>query len=454
MARIKNTSFVGAAPRTVVADASITQGWLANAVGDTALVSDKCTGENGETPITHTGAGDGCPLRLPLAAQHLDRSLTLVGTTVAEDDFYILAVPVFVPTGEGGQYRLTVDVSPYRSDAVTAEVLSSAGTVDWGPYPGSREAVAGVVVASEVAAVGVGSRLGESVRWSVTLGVGTSYILVKRLCYFGDTDPNATLFSWSLDHDRTYAGDANGLSAGHGGTAITDPYKTNASTFTPSTDHDTYDEEVTVNGPLSAYVLTRLNRQLNALWERITGALIPGNFDYQTTTTWDNNRSSFTAEGLLDFPMTIVALGACNADSSKPSVGDYTDLTPSDGLIDWTMHPTTRTMSWGFLTTLAVQCPSFSASSSTLKAKVLINVGSGKTSANWRFRGNSAAGASSDVAAVQIGSSNFFVASITAIPFTASADNLLSIEISNTATTAGLGTEEIDVLGVVLYYEP
>lgn len=450
MARIKNTSFVGAAPRTVVADASITQGWLANAVGDTALVSDKCTGENSETPITHTGAGDGCPLRLPLAAQHLDRSLTLVGdgSTIPAAPFYILAVPVFIPAGEGGQYRLTVDVSPYRSDAVTAEVLSSAGTVDWGPYPGLREAVAGVVVASEVAAVGVGSRLGESVRWSVTLGVGTSYILVKRPCRYIEQDPNATLFSWSLDHDRTYAGEANGLSVGNGGTAIGDPYKTNASTFTSSTDHDTFDEEVTVDGPLSAYVLTRLNRQINALWERITGALIPGNATYQTTTTWDNNRSSFTAEGLLDFPMTIVALGACHGDTGKPSVGDYTDLTPSDGLIDWTMHPTTRTTVLGNLTTLVLQCPSFSASSSTLKAKVLIHAPGG-AAPNWRFHINSGAGVAPVVIA---GSPNFFVASITAIPFTASAPNTFNVQVSNTTIEAL--ADPIDVLGVVLYYEP
>lgn len=450
MARIKNASFVGAAPRTVVADASITQGWLANAVGDTALVSDKCTGENSETPITHTGAGDGCPLRLPLAAQHLNRSLILVGSTVGESNFYILAVPWFVPTGEANLYSLEADIRTPAGVEITCEVLDSTGATLAG-------AIQGITVESIEEDRPGAQRISRAQRWRWVLQIltpGTYYILVKRPCLFIDQDPDGRIVSWTLDHVRPTAGDANGLSSGNGGTAIGDPYETNASTFTPSTDHDTYDEEVTVDGPLSAYVLTRLNRQINALWERITGALIPGNATYQTTTTWDNNRSSFTAEGLLDFPMTIVALGACNADSSKPSVGDYTDLTPSDGLIDWTMHPTTRTMSWGFLTTLAVQCPSFSASSSTLKAKVLINVGSGKTSANWRFRGNSAAGASSDVAAVQIGSSNFFVASITAIPFTASADNLLSIEISNTATTAGLGTEEIDVLGVVLYYEP
>ena len=299
-------------------------------------------------------------------------------------------------------------------------------------------------------------RISRAQRWRWVLQIvtpGTYYILVKRPCFFIDQDPDGRLVSWTLDHVRPTAGDANGLSAGNGGTAISDPYETNASTFTPSSDHDTYDEEVTVDGPLSAYVLTRVNRQLNALWERITGALIPGNATYQTTTTWDNNRSSFTAEGLLDFPMAIVALGACHGDTGKPSVGDYAASAPTDGLIDWTMHPTTRSTSWAILTLLAMQCPSFSTSSSTLKAKVLIHAPGG-AAPDWRFRINNTTvpGASAGVAPVVIGSSNFFVASITAIPFTASADNLLQVQISNT-TTAALA-DPIDVLGVVLYYEP
>jgi hypothetical protein len=448
MARVKNTPFlVGAAPRTVAADASILQSWYYNVVGDVALVSDIATGENSETPMTHTGAGDGCPLRLPLAAQHLDRSLVLVGTLVPEDDFYVVAVPVFIAAGEGGQFRLTVNVSPVARDAVTAEVLSSAGTVDWGPFPGTREASAGVVVASEAAASGTGSRVGEAVTWSVTLGAGISYILVKRPCYFADNDPFGSLFSWTLDHDRTYAGESNGISAGNGGTAVGSPYKTNASTFTPSTDHDTFDQEIPVAGPLSAYVLTRVNRQINALWEYITGALIPGNAAYQTTTTRDNSRASFTSEGRLDFPMVVAALGACHGDTGKPSINPYNSTTPGNGLIDWSVHPVTRSTTWANLTTLFMTCPSFSTASSALKAVVLIHAPGG-AAPNWRFRVNSGA----SVAATQVGTTNFFAATITAITFTASADNTFNVQISNT-TTAALA-DAIDVLGVALYYDP
>jgi hypothetical protein len=455
MARIKNASFAGAVPRSVVADASIRKDWLANVAGDVAKVSDLATGENSETPITHTGSGDGCPLRLPLAAQHLDRSLTIYGTTIVEDDFYILAVPVFVRPGEAGQYRLTVNVSPFGSDVVTAEVLSSSGTVDWGPYPGRRETTNDVIVASEAAAIGSGSRLGDAVTWSITLGEGIQYVLVKRPCYFADADPAGTLYSWTLDHDRTYSGESNGLTAGNGGTAISDPYAAHT-TFTPSTDHDTYDEEVAINGPLSAYVLTRINRQLNTLWEYITGAVIPGNATHKCSTTWDNNRASFTAEGLLDFPLQVVALGGCIGTTGKPAVGDYTDSTPSDGLIGWNTHPLTRSTTNDIVASVVMTLPSFRTSSSDLDCVVLVHSpGGAGTAGNWRFRVNNVttSSASSAVALVQVGTSNFLVATITGIPFSASADNVLDIQIANTASGA-LGTETLDILGACFFFDP
>jgi hypothetical protein len=259
--------------------------------------------------------------------------------------------------------------------------------------------------------------------------------------------------SWTLDHDRTYAGDTNGLTVGDGGTAITDPYKAH-STFTPSTDHDTFDEEVVDSGPLSAYVLTRINRQLNTLWEYITGAKIPGNAAYQCSTTWDNNRASFTGEGRLDFPMAIGAIGACHGDTGKPACGDYTTLTPTDGPLDWLVHPVSRSTTNDNFANLIMQMPSFSTSSSALKCVVLVHSPSGAgNAANWRFRVNTTGGTSSAVAATQIGSTNFLAASITSIPFTASSTDNVNLQIANTAPGA-LSGETLDILGAVLYFDP
>jgi hypothetical protein len=144
-------------------------------------------------------------------------------------------------------------------------------------------------------------------------------------------------------------------------------------------------------------------------------------------------------------------LGACHGDTGKPSIDPYDSTSPTDGLLYWSMHPTTRTTSWGNLTTLYMTCPSFRTSSSDLKCAVLIHTtGAASTAANWRFRVNSGSG----VAATQIGTSKLLVATITGVSFTASADNSFSVQISNTATTAGVTGEVIDILGVALYFDP
>lgn len=452
MARIKNASFVGSPPRDVVADASIFQRWMENAIGDVALVTDKVTGANGETPLTHTGAGDGCQLRLPKAAQHIDRSIVLEGTTIAEQLAYVLAVPVFVPAGEADRYRLEVVMSMPAGTQAFATVINAAGTT-------TVNAQAGTVTETPDETVGSAQRVSrvQSVVWDLPLtAAGLWYILVSRTVYFDDLDPDGRLISWTLHHASTplTAQDANGLSLNGGGGAISDPYAA-PSTFTPSTVHDTYSEEgVYSGGPLSAYVLTRLNRHINALWEYVTGAKIPGNATYQCATTWDNSRASFTGEGQIDFPLTVVGLGSCLFDTAKPSLDDYTTLTPVDGLLDWHLHPVSRSTSWDNLSSVRVTLPSFSTSSSNLKCAILVNSPSGvANAANWRFRVSSSAGSATGVAATQIGTTRFLVATVTAVPFTASADNTLNIQISNTAAGA-LGVETLDVLGYVLYFDP
>ena len=446
MARIKNATFAGSPPRDVVGDASIFRRWLSNAVGDIALVTDLVTGANAEPPITHTGGGLGCQMRIPLAAQHIDRSLVLqgAGASVAEDNFWVIAVPVFVPTGEAGAYRLTVTAPTARGNTTQmfVEVLDTTWTTFIGPSMGTYDDDDGTVTQN--------GPVRDTARWTLILGEGLQYLMVKRACRFADADPFARLVSWALDHDRTYAGESNGLAI-TGSTVVGSPYEAPA-TLTPSTVHDTYDEEVAIDGPLSAYVLTRLNRHINALWEYVTGAKIPGNAVYKNATTWDHSRASFTAEGLVDFPVAILALGSVPELGGKPSVDDYTDLTPAEGLLDWIMHPTARSMTADNFANAQIVLPSFSTSSSLLKCAILVHSPSGVgNAANWRFRVTTGAGSSASVAGVQLGTSSFLVATVTAIPF-AAGDNSLSFQFSNTAAGA-LGAETLDILGACLYFE-
>jgi len=448
MARIKSTSFVGSPPRDVVADASIFRRWLRDAVGDTALVSDKVTGENTTTAIRHTGAGDGCQLRLPLAAQHIDVPIILEGggVTVEEQEFYIIAVPVWVAEGEAGPYRLTVTAPTSRGNTATlkAEVRDSSWNVSYGPYPGTYEDDGGTVT--------VNGPVRETATWLVTLGEGLQYLCVSRTCYFADADPFAHLVCWSLDHDRSFSGERNGVPQAGGSSVVGDVYPA-SSTFTPSTDHDTYDEEVTVDGPLSSYVLTRLNRQLNTLWEYVTGAKLPGNNAYQCATTWDNNRSSFANDGLLDFPMAVVALGSMIAVTGKPGVNSYT--APTEGLLDWVCFPQTQTTTNANVTSATMVCPSFATGTSALKCSVLLHTPNGAAdAANWRFRVSSSAGTATAVAPVQIGTSNMHIATVTAVPFTASSTNTLNVQVAHSVGGGGAVTEEIEILGCAFYFEP
>jgi len=450
MARIVSANPVGSPPRDVVADASIFKRWLEAAVGDAALAADLATGANGETPINHSGAPLGCPLRLPLAAQHIGRSLALIGSAT-EEDFYILAVPVFVRVGEAGAYRLTVSTSPYGDDDVYAEVRDASWATFYGPSPGVRRDI--VVVTEGVITVGSQQQRVATTtvfEWVITLGEGLQYLLVKRPLYLDDTDPGATLYWWTLDHDRTYAGDGNGLSI-DGTTAIGSPYAA-LSTFTPSTVLDFYTEEVREDGPLSAFVLARLNRKLNALWEYVTGAKIPGNVAYQGSTTWDNSRATWTAEAQLEFPIAVVALGGGVAASGKPAATPMTG-TPSAGLADWVRYATAHFTTMDNFCGLIFEAPSFSTSSSALKASILVEAPNGDSLANWRFDAIvDGLAAATEVTPVQIGATDYWLATVTAIPFTASSTNRINLRLRH--TTAGALNDELQILGAALYFDP
>lgn len=439
MARIKNASFVGVSLRDVVADAPIKTSWLRNVVGDLALLVDRVTGRNGETPINHTGGVNGCPMRIPLAAQHLDRSLVLSGNAVSKDDMFVLAVPVFVPAGHDGSLRLEVDMRSPSGFVAFLDVINSSGSSIINPTP----SVESDLDEEEQSARRVSRH--QRYSWVFSLGPGLYFVRVKRRCTFLNEDPDGRLVSWTLDYARTSLSGSGLAMIGD----VTNAYRA-SSAFTSSTIHDTYDEEVQEDGPLSAYVLTRVNRQINTLWEYVTGSRIPGNSAYQCSTTWNNNRASFTSEGLLDFPLACVVVGA--AVEGKSIVNDYTLSSPTDGLLGHCVHPTTRSTTNENVCSVMMQTPSFRTSPSDLRCTVLCHAPGGSAT-NWRFRVSSSAGASSAVAPSQIGITNFFFATITSVPFTSSSSLNMNVQIANVANGA-LGSERLDVLGVCFYFDP
>lgn len=436
MARIRSTAPVGVPPRDTSVDASIFRRWLTAAVGDAALAADLATGANSTTPIGHTGAPDGCQLRMPLAAQHIGRSIVVDSSLGTDGYYYILAVPVFVRTGETGRYRLIVDVTPFGSDPVTLEVRDTSWALTVNPTPG--ETINGTIALTSGGLV----ELRRS--WTFDLATtGIHYILVKRLCRVDDID--ATLFDWALDHQRTGAGSSNGILI-DGTTAQGSPYGA-LSSFTPSTVLDFFDEEVATGGPLNGFVTSRLNRKLSGLWEYVTGSRVPGNVAYQSVTTMNNNQATWTAEALLEFPMACVAVGSSNDLTNAKKTG------AGSAMSGWIRYPNTQSTTASSFCTTLLQMPSFRTSTSDLKVEVLMESIDGDSLANWRFNAIRVGGVSSaDVAPTQLGSSRWWRAQITGIPFTASAVNEIQVRIKH--TTAGAIVDDVQLTGVCVYFDP
>jgi hypothetical protein len=440
MARIRSTSPVGVPPRDTSTDTSIFRRWLTAAVGDVALASDLATGANSTTPIDHSGAPNGCQLRFPLAAQHIGRSIVNLDT---DGYYYIIAVPIFVRAGEGGQYRMVVEVSPYGDDPVTLEVRDTAWALTINPTPGERTQ-SPVILASTGS-----SPFTATVTWTFELPVGISYILVKRLCRPDTVDTGATLFNWALDHQRTGAGSNNGIVL-DGTAAQGSPYGALAS-YAPANVLEFFDEEVATDGPLSGYVTARLNRKINALWEYVTGGTVPGNVARQISNTWNNNRATWTAEALLEFPIACVAVGASGL-ISGPKTPSLTQLS------GWIRYPDKHSTSVSTFCRTFLQFPESRTSPSVLRVEVLMESPDDSTldgTPGWRFNAVvDGFAASADVQPVRIGAApnRWWRATITSIPFSSGGTRVIDIRIKHT-TNAAL-TQLVQITGVCIYIDP
>lgn len=431
MARVRSGSPVGVTSRDVAPDAPIYARWLRAAVGDTALAHDLITGANATTAINHSGAPLGCPLRMPLAAQAINRDVS----ATSAGDYYILAVPIFIRGGETDTYSLRMSVTPGGADDMTLEVRDSTFAILSVPLRG---------VVEEPPVRGDGTLIPINrvfvVKWNFTIyTAGLYYIFVRRRC----TDTNDRFFSWSLDNARPSAGSTNGLFV-DGSTLVGSPYDAQPS-YVSSNNIEFYDEEVSPDIGLSAYVTSRLNRKLNALWEYVTGSRIPGNNAYKGTSTVNNNRSHWTNEALLEFPMTIAALGASASLSGakNPSASD---------LQGWIRYPVAHSTTPASFCGLTMFMPDFRTSTSDLKCTVLFQASTGDSMADWRFDVDVSGSTSGQFAPTQLGTSRYWTATVTGIPFTQGASNLVDVRIAH--ATGGGAIKHTQMLGVCLYFDP
>ena len=458
--------FQGVPPRDVVADASIYQRTIARALSELAEIKDRLTGENGNAvTINHTGSGRGCPLGLAIANQTMDARIDLTDTGSAADaDFYIIAVPVFVAEGEGQSWTLEVDctlgisrvVGTSQDNQVYAEVRDGSWALDLGPIAGRLSSGPDPLrpINDGSAPPRVISDEEQATRsepatwsWNLVLGAGLQYVLVKRYCAIEERDFNARLSGWRLYPDRRFAARPGADEVVP--TIAGSPYPA-ATTFVPGTWTEFWDTQVEVEGPLDAYVTLKANRNINTLWEWMTGSKIPGNFDFTVTTTRNNNRVSFTAEPQLDLPIACLALGAASSNLGvvKFPVSPFT-IAPTQGMLGWCRYPTTQPAvgAKSMVASLPLQMPSFNDVTSNLKCTMLVQAPDNDSLAGWRL----SVSGSAAVAFVQIGTSDYWVATATAIPFTASTVVVHTVNLHH--TTSGALANELICLGVCLYFE-
>ncbi len=446
MARKKNASFVGSPTVDVARDSSIFARWVANAAGDLALVYDKITGENGHSAtdtINHSGSGRGCPLALPIGSQQINRNLRIVGA-VNQADFYILVFPVFVAAGTQ-RYVLEVDTTQYDDDQITAEVRSTAWAIVDDPQIGTREPP---------------GRGGLTVRFFLTLGAGWQYVAVKKYLRHDDVDPNGYLHSWRMWPEWLAPGSSNGLTVAGSG-AAGNPYASMSSITPAIMASETIDSDmVKDNSPLDAWVLTRLNRQLGALWEHLTGAPIPGAETATCATLRNHDRVVFPAEPLIEFPMMSLALSCMKVDNvtiKSDFVGTMATTAPIEGPIDWVRYPQTTVA--GTVVAVSrtyVYFPSFRdfAGGSALAGRVLIlDYSTAGIGGNWQARFTIDGNVSAWVSFSAIAGTNLYQATFTGLLFSADAACETVLEIRNN-TAGAIGGQEIIVLGYGLAFTP
>jgi hypothetical protein len=453
MARRKNSSFVGAPLGDVVRDASIYARVIDNAAGDFALVYDKITGENGEAnTINHSGATDrGCPLRLPAGSQTIARELALYGAAT-EAEFYILVIPVLFPkTGISESWTLELDVDlRVANQQIECDVMSSTWALTSGAYVGQR-------VVSNVAGADRYRRVVFDLVIDQTAAATWRYIAVRAPLYLTDLDPGARIEGWRLFPTWRTTSGANGLT-NVGAAASGNPFPTN--TMTPSVmAGDSIDAAMTAaDAPLDPWVLTRINRSINTLWEYLTGLPAPGNNSITVSQTRDHNRTSFTAEPLIEFPLCSVALGCMRVSSVTTKtdfLGTLSAASPIRGPIDWVRYPqTTAANEVASISSASVRFPSFKDTGTTdLDIVILALDYSTAGAGTWQARLTTGSGVSAWTAFTQLGTTNLWSCMISGNTFSGGVENLASIAVRNT-TGGSIGGRELLVLGYGYGFTP
>lgn len=429
MARLVGTSFIGVRPSDSDVDAPTWRRVLRAIAKDLALVYDRITGQNSATDtITHVGGGRGCPPAFPLVNQG-------VGRRVRSNDAgnrraaVLLACPVMVPEGTTS---LTVRVHGDVADEVS--LRAELRDTSW-----------------DVSSASVVRMVRDGEQWHAILSVeaGLQFVVVR-----GDVEdgPLGTIHAWSVHAPHMRRGGGPQRIEGND----SNPFAITSRGSAPLAFVDIDEDMIADDRPISAWLLTQINRNATGLLEYLTGAPPPGNASLQqadsddddptTSAFFAHTQAGFAAEPDVAFPLAAEALGAVESNGA-PAI----DSAHTAGLADaYAPIPTSTSESTGHR--VRVRVPDL-ADPTDVTCTVLCANDPGKgTPTNWECRVVTGAGASARVALTQLGSSGFYSATITGIVVDADALETFELQMRNTSGVTTHG--EISLVGYALYYDP
>jgi len=435
MARIKNLTPLGTPPRDVARDASIFHRWLKNSVGDAALASDKMTGANAEAnTINHSGNGRGCPMMLPPVSTACEIDLT---STVGKE-YYVWAAPIYIPPSDSTDDDYVIQADLTRSGAVNSYAVEIRSFASWALVQGGalddlqeREAAPGARI--------IGSLPRQVHQTILPLAPGWQVLLIRANIPVTVGAPERINGVRVFKKIRAFRDPNNGLSPlSTSGTAQVNVYPVPT---TLSSSLLTFDDvQAEVDGPMDGYVLTRLNRGINALWEYVTGAPIPGHNVRTMPTTVDNNTAPAPS---LAMPMGSWGTSAVNID-----VDGIDKVAP--GIAGFARYPTAE-IAATTISQVRLQFPNFLFATNPMKCRVIVWQKAGFAT-NWRFNTTSPAGASSVVGVTMIGASAFGYVDIVDGNYTSGSEQTISLVISH--ASPGVFSDEIYLVGWSLAFDP
>lgn len=465
MTRTRNGTFSGLSIFDGDIDAPMFGRALKEIDQDLNTVYDRITGDNspGSAPVIqvmdHSGvANSGSLLGIPLINYVAPFSAWSLGMPAADTatyggDFYVIACPIFVPAGE----------TTYALEVISAEES------DFGFFVSIYDTTGALI--TEEAQMSYDETISSYVAYPQFVTTGALYYLFVR-ARVDDTTSNLSFRGCLMYPSRPLTPTTQPVfqeGAAQGGTdnPIPVPSATAYSAYggaptavaAGSIAFETiHDAMFTDDYAIAGWIPTTLNLNIDAVYEALLGAPVDGNAtvtnadsgstDPATSRFIAHTQAGFGNEPKVDYPVMAEPVGCCL------TTGDFmTDNTvpPVVGLLTrYAPFPRAVTESVGHA--LRLMMPDFQAAD--LRFSFLFVQAPGKgTPTNWQVRvKNVTSGVSSSlVSLTQLGTTPFYVATVTNADLTA--DALASYEMRMKSGGA-FAFGEIAFLGWAAYFDP